>query len=431
MVLNLNTAAGFAKLTLSTASSALTALTGASADKWDIEEGAYGHPADSGPRQKQEKNLLERFAANVVESLGFGGSGAPEGFVLFHVFKSSVEYHGAVDEITDEGGKRKVPFEFPYVDGQTTEDLGRKGERFTVNILLHGPTYMTAYKKLIKEFEDPKPGTMIHPVRGRLKCVAADWTTTHRSSERQAVALRVVFLEHNFDVAFDKVDDTTKSALAQAIGFLAKIANVVNKIDSNISVVQSFKNFAIAAAQQYQAAYQDNLVRINKSFNTGQSDDLPALIPTSTGASQTEFPTAISPNDAFTGVDETALETTTIAALAAQQAIDEVKALREQLNELIGTLSDVNDGQGSLIFYDEILDLKRSGIAIQNALELGIQSSNATILNYSVPRIMTLREVCFENGLSVDRAYELEKLNPSLLSTNKIDAGTVLKVPGQ
>lgn len=431
MGLNLNKPADFAKLTMSTASSALNLLTGASQDTWSIEEGAYGHPADTAPRQKTEKNLLERFATNLAESIGFGGQQAPEGFVLFHVFKSSVEYGGAVDEINDEGGRRKVPFEFPYVDGQTTEDLGRRGERFTINILLHGPTYLTAYKKLIKEFQDPKPGTLIHPVRGRLRCVASEWTVTHKSDTRQALAIRVVFMEHNFDVAFDSVEETTKSALAEAVGFLSKIANVINKIESNISVVQSFKNFASAAAASYQALFQENIVRINKSFNTGQSDDLPAIVPTSTGEEQTEFPTVSSPNDAFAGLDETALEATTIAALAAQQAIEEVQRLRGELNSLLALLSGANGGEGALIFYDEILELKRSGLAIQKALELGIQSSNASILDYSVPRVMGLREVCFENGISVERVYELEKLNPSLLSTNLIPAGTVLKVPQQ
>lgn len=434
MGFNLNNAGDFAKLTLSSASGILNALTGASADSWDIEEGAYGHPAEgSGPAARAQKNLLSAisgFAESVAQSVGLAAlPGAPEGFVLFHVFKSAADYAGAVDEVRDTGGRRKVPFEYPYMDGQSTEDLGRKGESFSINILIFGTNYKKAYKKLLEEFNNPVPGTLIHPVRGRIRCVASDWEITHKADSRQAVAIRVTFLEHNFEFSFTEASETTKSALSSAIDFLSKITNVVNKVEANIAVVQSFKNQFAAIGLEYQALYQDNLVRLNKTFNTGQSDDLPGIVPTSTGDLPDTFTTGFSPTDAFAGLDETALDATTIAALAAQQAIDEIRKLREMLNEVIAFLTSANGGQGSVIFYDEILELKRSGIAIQESLEVGIRSSNATIISYKVPRVMSLREVCFDNGIPVDRVYELEVLNPGLLSTNFIEKGSVLKVP--
>ncbi len=398
-MLNLNNAADFAKLTLSSASNALTQLAGLSASEWDIEEGAYGHP-DANPSQP---------------------------VVLFHVFRSPLDYGGAVDSITDQGGRRKVPFVFPYVDGQTTDDLGRKGEAFEINILLHGPNYRKAYTRLLKELNDARPGTLVHPVRGRVKVAAQDWTVTHSSDHRQAVALKVSFIEHNFDVSFQRVSvlqqNTVKSAITNALSYVGKIAAVITKVQANITVVQNFKTLATATLNDYSALFGSTLTKLNKTFSDGDTSDLPALLPVNSGIDS--FPVA-GTKDPFS--ETTAIvQAESVATLAAQQAIDVVKALRIQLNETIEIFGTITEGE--LIFHDEILELKRSSIAMQETLELGLQSSRAAIASYTLPRVMSLREVAFANGLTPDRAGEIELLNPSILSTNMVARGTILKVP--
>src|SRR5690606_86516 len=58
--------------------------------------------------------------------------------VKFHVFELStifngvkkVNWNGGLSNVTDQSGRRKVIFKYPYVDGQTTDDLGREGETF-------------------------------------------------------------------------------------------------------------------------------------------------------------------------------------------------------------------------------------------------------------------------------------------------------------
>lgn len=398
--LNLNNPIDFARLTQSTGAGILQQLTGLGGENWDIDEASYGH---AGSAQ-----------------------------VLFHVFKSSVDFDAAVSQVQDNGGRRKVQFAFPYIDGQSTDDLGRKGEAFDIDILIHGKNYRRAYDNLIREFNDPRPGTLNHPVRGGLPVAVLEWTVTHEEKSRNAVALRVRFIEHTFDVSFQRAESkpsTVKQALASAIAFFAKIDNVLTKIQSNIFVAQNFKSIATSSVQGYKDSYTDNLVRLNRTFNSSDTDDIPALLPTASGETQTEFEVAISPNDPFAGVPIGEIESSTITAFAAQQAVDSLKVLRETLNETLDVLSSANGGQGQLLFYEESLDLKRSSVSIQEVLEIGLQSSNARVISYETPRDMSLREICFANGLDVDRAFELEILNSSMLSTNHLPKGTQLKVP--
>ena len=88
--------------------------------------------------------------------------------VLFHVFRSKVDWQGALSQIQDAGGRRKVKYQYPYRDGQTTDDLGRKPGSFTMEIVIHGLRYMRGLAALEREFDKPTPGTLIHPIRGQM-----------------------------------------------------------------------------------------------------------------------------------------------------------------------------------------------------------------------------------------------------------------------
>lgn len=399
---NLNNPTDFARLTLSTASSALNQLAGATQSKWDIDEAAYGHPSTRA---------------------------GTDSMVLFHVFKSGEDYDAAVDRVEEVGGRRKASFAFPYLDGQTTDDLGRRGETYTFNVLIHGPNYKKAYDRLIKEFNDPRPGTLVHPVRGRLTVAVSEWSTTHESNSRKAVTMRVTFIEHNFDVSFTRVDKTFKGALSQAVGFFSKIDAILTKVESNLLLIQTVKNIITSSVSAYKTNYAQTLGKLNTTFNTGSTDDIPSLLPTNTDGENSTYNVAQSPNDPLSGVPQEEISSQTFQALAVEQAIDQVKVLRAAVQDSINQLSNCLDGEGSLEFRDDIVTLKESSKAAQDILELGIQTSNAKILTYKVPRIMSVREVAFESGIQVDRSIEIELLNPLLLSFNYIPKGTLIKVP--
>lgn len=400
---DLNTSGGFAQLTggFGAVSTVLQQLTGAINAQWDIDEGSYGHDG------KQ---------------------------VLFHIFKSAADFNAAVAQVQDTAGRRKIPIVFPYNEGQSTDDLGRKGEIFDIEVLIFGPTYKAQYKKLLTELNKSAPGDLIHPVRGKITVAAEDWVVTHSNDKKQAVALRVRFIEHSFSVSYDTipVSKNVPSALTSAIGFLSTISNLINKIQSNLFVLQNTKNLVQSLMSSFLSGYSNVLGNLNSTFNGSGSQLIPGLNPTVAGQDPTLFNVASSPTDPFTGtgtVQNSQTSTALSSTLASQQAVDQVKALRVALESSIVQIEATENGQGALIYYDEILEMKKASISMQLVLELGLQTSNNKIVTYKTPRDMSVREVCFANGLSPDSSLDFETLNPDLLSMNMIEKGTVVQVP--
>ncbi len=421
MSLDLNTISGFNSLVggaVGGASSLLTSLTGAINAQWDIQEGSYGHNGNQ---------------------------------VLFHVFKTATNFDAALDNVQDTGGHRKIPIVFPYQDGQSTDDLGRQGEVYDFNILIFGANYKAQYQKLLAEFDNPIPGTLIHPVNGRVTVAAESWIVTHSSDKKQAVALRVRFIEHSFSITYGSATaasaSTLTSALTSAVSFIGGIAASIANAQSLEFVAKNTINLVASLLSGYQTGYTATLTQINQAFNTnasGAAATIPGLAPTVPGQDPTVFGVASSPatvssstaggTNVFAGTgsitaSQTAQSQQLTAALASQQAVDAVSALMASLNTAIGQIEATESGQGALIFYDTILTLKQSAVSIQAALEQGLQTSSNTVITYQTPRDMSVREVCFANGLTPDDSYSIEVLNPLLLSLNLIPKGTVLQVP--
>lgn len=393
---DINDAKDFEALTVGQGAGILNTLNGAFGKKpeeWDILEGSYNG-------------------------------------VLFHVFQSKSTYQAALSQITDVGGRRKVKYAFPYTDGQTTDDLGRKPESFAMEILVHGNRYMQGYAALIKEFNKPTPGTLIHPIRGQIKCVVEDIKIVHNHERRKAMLLDVTFIEHNFTVGDIRKgkDKTVKGALARALEAFNSINNAFLQVTGAVQFGQSLVNQIGTAISEYNLRFGTSLSKINSSFNASDSDDIPGLLPSNLGA------IGASTSDRFqsasTAVETSGEDTTNAATVLTVEALQkEVNQRRAEIESVILQMESLGNGQGALEFYDEILGLKNSAILMQLALEAGAASSQSNIVQYTVPRLMSIREVAFANGVDVERVGEIDLLNPSLLSVNFIEKDTVMRIP--
>lgn len=354
--------------------------------------------------------------------------------VLFHVITSKSRYQGALAQVTDTGGRRKVKYQFPYTDGQTTDDLGRKAESYDFDVLIHGPRYIEGFTALVKALQDPTPGILIHPVLGDRQVVVEDYSIVHANDKRKAAQFRLVFIEHTFTIGTirQQKDTSVKGALSSALDAFKKIDAAVTNVLGAVIFAASLRRQVAASLQEYRDRFQSTLTSINKTFNTAGSSDIPGLLPVNDGGTVSggNFPVATSPNDPFSAVPD-GVNSTTAVALAAEEVTKQVNETRAFLGTTISSMEDMGDGVGALEFHDEILDLKNSGISLQQALETGIASSNAKIIDYTIPsnRVMSLREVAFANGLNVNRVTELDQLNPELLSVNFLEAGTKVRVP--
>lgn len=388
--------------------------------------------------------------------------------VVFHTFVSKVAWNGALPQIQDSGGRRVATFKFPYVDGQTTDDLGREPEAFDLEIIFFGNNYIQGFLGLMTELQKPTPGDLIHPVRGPVTCRMQSYSATHASDMNKAVKLNLRLVEHNFDLASYgtiRIDKNFKSAL----GDLAKAFQFVNAMIQKVQALTNFVNSVVAVATGLIEDFQDILAlataNINSVFNDSSNTDIPTITPvnlggllevstTGTTASQAVarvatniatvtndvFSIVTRVNDPLLQIPVDQLSASTAIALAAQTVQKQVNDARDAAEAAIAYLSSIAPNtsnvdtsvqtvDGSIVFYEEIMQIKRIVVALQAAFELGLQQNNARIIEYTTPRIMSIREVAFENNISLDKTTDIDILNPELLSVNCIPKNTVLKVP--
>lgn len=459
--IDIGTAAGFSQLTQSSLTD-LGKLFGFDPNEWNIQESSYK-----------------------------GGSSLATS-VKFHVFTNtapfnnpfdSTPWNGAVPRVSDSGGRRKVKYKYPYVDGQTTDDLGRKPESFEVEILIFGDNYLDCYNKLIAQFNDPVPGVLVHPVRGEIICGADEWTLTHQFDQRKAMGIHVVFAEHNFgigSISALSTQSTLKSALSGALKVFGVVDTAINKVVGAQLLVKGVRSVVSSYMALFKTNAADVLTKLNVSFNKNSgSTDIPSLLPVNLGGvslppqstatnssssvsslaigggvavgaidslsaafggalppittsaplpnvSSQNFPLVSSINDPFNSTPVQQLQSPTTQALSTTQLTKEVSDLTGQVGAII---SVIESNGGSLELFDTILSLRQSIVDIQAVLVAGVAASRAALSVYVTPRLMSIREVCFLNGLTLDRGSDVLALNPSLESVNFIQANTQLMLP--
>jgi ubiquinone biosynthesis protein UbiJ len=266
-------------------------------------------------------------------------------------------------------------------------------------------------------------------VRGPLTVVPEDWQLTHVHESRRAVQLSITFSEHNFTVGetADTKDSSVKSALTKALEAIQSIENAILQVTGAISFGQQFVSKVTGLLSNFKANYAKFLGNSNARFNGGSASDIPALLPVNQGGSLNtdtgEFET-----DKFQTA-ALALNATATVALEIEQLKKDVNALRSQLADILAELKGASNGRGALEFHQNILELREAGIRAQEVLEKGIQASQPRLINYVVPRLMSIREVAFLNGLPLEDIDTIDKLNPEIGSVNFLPKGTKLRVP--
>jgi hypothetical protein len=386
----------------------------------------------------QIQNLLDKAKGVrqwVIEEAAFDG-------IKFHVFKESLDYSAGLSRVEDQGGRRLAVFKLPYVDGQTSDDLGREGYAWSFDAIIHGSNYRAAYKTLKERLENSAiPGDLIHPVNGRVRARPRSWSFVHEYQSRQAVLFRVEFIEHNFDIGQieirpDEAENTSvfKNALAAALQFVSKIGSVIDRVKAISNLATSVVNTFERDLAEVQLLLKNNLVSLNASFNIDGQTDIPGVLPVTNGGSTTSDPTGesgtastvnvvTSPNDPFAALRGT---TADVPLVTPQQAVDAANVYRARIDQQI---QDIQAQDLELELYEDVLTLQASAIALQAAVEAGISSSRPRIKEFVVPFSMSVRMAAFMNGLTPDQGSEIDQLNPSLDSLNWIEKGTVLLIP--
>ena len=259
------------------------------------------------------------------------------------------------------------------------------------------------------------------------------------------------------------------------------IQKAINKVKALINLVNSIKSIVEEVLIAYNAAFLTTSVSLNNIFNKNQTLDFPTLLPVNKGGvlnpdgtiATEKFPSAINPDDPFRDVPVSQIQAevaaqqailisdnfetsgdldgtttlpgfqalanvaTALAALIAQNQIESCRALATVAAQTMAAIkfgSDVleplgTDSDGSIELYNEIMDIKRSAILLQQAYEQGLAQNRVGVRRYTVPRLMSVRELAFENGLSPERSLEIDLLNPDIESLNFIPKNSEVLVP--
>lgn len=349
-----------------------------------------------------------------------------------------------IDQIEDGGGRRLAIYEYPYVDGQSVDDLGRKGEKFTFNIKFLGLNY----QELLKQFIDVclnsnETGTLSHPIRGNIPARFSDWDFVHRYDEWNSVTIKATFVEDNtgkiqstnldpaspnsalrtalqtltnLSAGISSAITTTTALLGLPAAIKAGMANRLSSITGQVSRLLGQLAATFSTDAQTQALFANAQAVggvTNVNSGTTSSGALPPVY--QVGFSAADQANALAQQSAFISSNQL---TTQAAVFAANQARAAIAVAIAEAQTNLG-----NDG------FDIMLQYRQLAIQIQQVTQSSISAALDSVTIYRVPSPMSLRMVAFNNGLAPDRQNDIESLNPYLPSVNLIAPGTMLVVP--
>lgn len=369
--------------------------------------------------------------------------------VVFFIEKRSGQdttQMNAIDQISDSAGRRIAVYEYPYLDGQALDDLGRRGERFTFNIKFFGSNYQVIFKHFIDVVVNSNgQGTLTHPVRGAIKCRFQEYEFIHRYDEWNAVTIKATFLEDNTgqiqsaNLTAASSNSILRSALSTAVNIIATATNtlfalkallslpttIYNALNLRIkSINDAVSSFLAQLASTYSTDSQLQLLAFNFStvsgglsgINGGTTTNGSKIPPVyQVGFTQTEQNTINAHLASFINSNQ----------VSSQQAIYTANTIRSTISTAI---IEVETQLGNNAF-DLVLLYRQLAVSIQVTTQNCISSTQPTIKVYNVPYLMSLRKAAFLNGLTSDRQNDIEELNPYLASVNYVPENTILLVP--
>jgi prophage DNA circulation protein len=97
---------------------------------------------------------------------------------------------------TRDGAQRDVQrHQYPYVNGEDTEDLGRDGIQSDMLVVFWGPDYEKKLQELVAVLEEPGPGELIHPIYGSIPLAQLlDYTIDHDADNTDSCRVSLQFL---------------------------------------------------------------------------------------------------------------------------------------------------------------------------------------------------------------------------------------------
>lgn len=313
-----------------------------------------------------------------------------------------------------------VTKQLPYANRANTEDMGTGGREFKFTLLFLGDNYQLAINNLETAILNPPSGTnylqLEHPTRGLIPGITrcTEFTQNTDFSKWNAATVDITFRSEQSDKQEKgKVDSvkiitesiTTGLATVNAINgaveaFSTLLGNGVTTTSTTASPTTYTTITTIQSSNEKTANVLFNsLAYIYQGSNTGVSNSTlqKAVIDYS------YLPSSLNQNPPYT------IQT---ADIIMQYYVNQVEAG-------IALINSYNLGG----IVNEMINLLNSSITVLSNVASSMAPATSNLI-YTVPNLMSLRQVLAINNISLSEIPNIVNINRDLLSVNYISAGT-------
>lgn len=136
-------------------------------------------------------------------------------------------------------GRRTQLTEYPLRDKPSSEDLGQRADRFIVECVVLGTSYMTARDNLIAALKTKGPGTLVHPYYGTMSVVVVDAVEISETSKNGGSAsFRIPFAESGENIQPEASTDTQAQVQSQSSTVNAQLGTSFGNVYSTDGMPQ-------------------------------------------------------------------------------------------------------------------------------------------------------------------------------------------------
>jgi prophage DNA circulation protein len=145
--------------------------------------------------------------------------------------------------IRDSRERRWVDHEYPYVDGEDIEDVGRRGRNTSITAVYHGDKYLTELNDLMQKVDDGKAGRFQHPLFGTYTARLSLTGIDHDETMRDTCIVEIAVREDGAGADIDPIqsiwmmkEDVT-SAVDEASDALDDVEELLDDIEDAVDTV--------------------------------------------------------------------------------------------------------------------------------------------------------------------------------------------------
>jgi hypothetical protein len=393
----------------------------------------------------------------------------------------------ALNRINDTLSRKLSIYRLPGYNGYVLQDQGFDGSKHTATGLFVGSDYLTAFDNFLiaatnDENAQGAQNILVHPIHGELdECYITNINVTFASDKWQALIFEFTFV--CAQGLLSVTEHSAQSALSKIASVINEVMETINGIGTSISDVQLamglMTNITSAGKDNYDGGKNSIPVPIPQpSF--GQSSNLTAnssnsMIPTtplnviSPYANITKQPIyylkftdklnlMTSLNNSYGTLSNSVLliynklspfgyvnydlanipiDYTQLPPLFKYATIvgaNEVDTLLQYYsNEISSIVKQYIDNGIDTIFADHIYNFHNSITQLSNLCKVLLSTIDGTYITYTTPYVMSIRQVCFQNGLDFNNSEQIMSIiianQQLLMSLNVIPSGTVLTLP--